>query len=108
VYVSDGRVRTGIAAAAHLPVTGWDGGRAREVVRSSGDPVPMPGEVSLAHHGLLCRDARPACIGHALDVWRQPLEDGVTEYNLPGVLDLNILAATGARLTVKRDSGRAR
>jgi predicted ATPase with chaperone activity len=75
---------------------------------SSVDQVPMPGEVSLAHHGLLCLDARPACIGHALDVWRQPLEGEVTEYNLPGVLDLNILAAIGAWLTVRRDSGRAR
>jgi magnesium chelatase family protein len=44
---------------------------------SGGDHVPMPGEVSRAHHGVRFRDARPECRHHVLEVLRQSLEGGV-------------------------------
>jgi magnesium chelatase family protein len=42
-----------------------------------GGQLPVPGEVSLAHHGLVLLDEWPACTRHGLAVWRQPLEEGL-------------------------------
>ena len=62
-------VTTRPCRAPHHPIS--DGGL------NGGGPVPMPGDVSLIHHGVHFLDERPKFRRHVLEVLRQPLEESL-------------------------------
>jgi hypothetical protein len=82
-------------AAGLLGPTGWSISRSPPGVGDTSDVgliggghVPMPGEVSRDHNGVLFLEARPEFRRHVLEVWRQPLDGGIVSIPPRGHLRL--------------------
>jgi magnesium chelatase family protein len=113
IYSALGLLPDGIALMDQRPVrTPHHSATAQALV--GGGTIPRPGEVSLAHHGILFLDELPEFQRYVLEMLRQPLEAGdVTVARVNGSVKfpakfMLVAAMNPTASGYKNDDGRAR
>jgi magnesium chelatase family protein len=87
IYSAMGLLPAGVALMDERPVrTPHHSATAQALI--GGGSIPRPGEVSLAHHGILFLDELPEFPRHVLETLRQPMESGqVTVSRVHGTIN---------------------
>jgi magnesium chelatase family protein len=73
-----------------------------------GSQVPRPGEVSLAHYGVLFLDELPDCRRHVLEACPDRSRRVSYTYNFAGVINFHAFADIAIRLLTATGAGEAR
>ena len=84
VHSIAGRLPKGLPMVASRPFRSPHHTVSAVGLTGGGSGMPKPGEISLAHHGILFLDELPEFRKDALEVMRQPLEDGVVTITRTG------------------------
>ncbi len=76
IYSVKGALAANNEGVVHRPYRPIHHGASEAAIVGGGDRVPLPGEITLAHRGVLFMDELPEFSPHLLNTLRQPLEDG--------------------------------
>ena len=87
IYSAIGRAAARRIAAQHAAVPQPAPHDLATPAWSAAAPIPQPGEISLAHHGVLFLDELPEFNRRSLEALRQPLEEGRVTISRRGALD---------------------
>ena len=76
IYSATGKLKNDGMAVTRRPIRSVHHGTSMSALIGGGSGVPTPGEITLAHLGVLFLDEMPEFSRRCLEALRQPLEDG--------------------------------
>lgn len=79
IYSATGALKDDGTAVTRRPMRSVHHSISMQALVGGGSGVPRPGEITLAHHGVLFLDELPEFSRQALEALRQPMESGVVQ-----------------------------